>query len=68
MFFDVIGDHFLTGRGTHEFVVFRDDNIRQCGRELRQFAYPNCFGYIQTAVANKNTNSAHSVSLSITFN
>ncbi len=67
MFFDVIGDHFLSGCGTHELVIPGDNHIRQRGRKLGQFAHPNRLGYIQTAVANKNTNSAHTFSLSITL-
>jgi hypothetical protein len=59
MLLDIMGDHFLTGRGTHELIILCDNHVRQCGRKLGQFADPHCLGYIQTAVANKHTNSAH---------
>ena len=46
VFFNVIGNHFLTGRGTHELVISCDNHVRQCGRKLGQFTHPNRLGYI----------------------
>jgi len=51
--FDIVGNHFLPGRRTHELVVSCYNNIWKCGCEFRQFTYTNRLGYIQTAVANK---------------